>query len=239
MSADLRDLRRSSTGAFTLIELLVVVAIISILSAIAVPNFLEAQTRAKVSRVKNDQRSMVTALESYALDHNKYPPRKPSPVLLSFTDAIGEVAARPRDLARLTTPIAYMTSVPIDIFENTLAPPYNQIDYWDNLILFDLGVGFRNTPNFPSTHRPVAPEAEWRAGRWGLVSVGPDGLMGISAVGQGGSNPGYPYLSAQHISGSLFSDYDPTNGTVSTGNVYRFQKDVPALLGLTSIEPQS
>ena len=59
---------------FTLIELLIVVAIIAILAAIAVPNFLEAQTRSKVSRVKADQRSITTALESYVVDTNKYPP---------------------------------------------------------------------------------------------------------------------------------------------------------------------
>ena len=58
---------------FTLIELLIVVAIIAILAAIAVPNFLEAQTRAKVARCKTDMRTVVTALESYHIDNNKYP----------------------------------------------------------------------------------------------------------------------------------------------------------------------
>ena len=62
-----------SKHAFTLIELLIVVAIIAILAAIAVPNFLEAQTRAKVARVKNDLRSVATAIEAYRVDTNKYP----------------------------------------------------------------------------------------------------------------------------------------------------------------------
>ena len=66
--------RRKSTHGFTLIELLVVVAIVAILAAIAVPNFLEAQVRSKVSRVKADMRTVATALESYAIDNNgKYP----------------------------------------------------------------------------------------------------------------------------------------------------------------------
>src|SRR3712207_5517880 len=64
--------RISAASGFTLIELLIVVAIIAILAAIAVPNFLEAQTRAKVSRAKADMKSLVTAMEAYGVDHNRY-----------------------------------------------------------------------------------------------------------------------------------------------------------------------
>src|SRR5437870_12866546 len=59
---------------FTLIELLIVVAIIAILAAIAIPNFLAAQVRAKVSRAKAEMRTLATAIESYEVDNNRYPP---------------------------------------------------------------------------------------------------------------------------------------------------------------------
>ena len=54
---------------FTLIELLIVVAIIAILAAIAVPNFLEAQVRSKIARCKADMRSIELSLESYRIDN--------------------------------------------------------------------------------------------------------------------------------------------------------------------------
>ena len=94
--------------AFTLIELLIVVAIIAILAAIAVPNFLEAQTRAKISRVQADFRSMATALESYRVDTNKYPPH-----YAMGCDNLFACPALTADvcLPRLTTPVAYITSV--------------------------------------------------------------------------------------------------------------------------------
>lgn len=92
------------TKGFTLIELLIVVAIIAILAAIAVPNFLEAQNRSKISRAKADFRTLAIALEVYCTDYQKYPP----------SISVGHVTGTTQldlSLYRLTTPVAYMTSV--------------------------------------------------------------------------------------------------------------------------------
>lgn len=57
-------LKRRKKG-FTLIELLIVIAIILILIAIALPNFLEAQIRARVTKANGEMRSLATALFDY------------------------------------------------------------------------------------------------------------------------------------------------------------------------------
>ncbi|MFH1738006.1 MAG: prepilin-type N-terminal cleavage/methylation domain-containing protein [bacterium] len=93
---------------FTLIELLIVVAIIGILAAIAVPNFLNAQMRARVSRAVSDERNLSVALESYRLDNNHYPPA-------SLEGGTTRISIYER-WAKLTSPVSYMASVPYDPF---------------------------------------------------------------------------------------------------------------------------
>jgi prepilin-type N-terminal cleavage/methylation domain-containing protein len=58
---------------FTLIELMVVIAIIIILAAIAIPNYLNMTARAKKSRVQSDMATIATALETYKTDWGQYP----------------------------------------------------------------------------------------------------------------------------------------------------------------------
>ena len=57
---------------FTLIELMIVIAIIIILAAIAIPNYLRMTDRARRSRVAGDFASTATALEAYSVDWGAY-----------------------------------------------------------------------------------------------------------------------------------------------------------------------
>ena len=58
-------------GGFTLVEIMIVVAIIALLAAIAVPNFLRARKRSQASRVLQDMRMVDSAIDQYAIETNK------------------------------------------------------------------------------------------------------------------------------------------------------------------------
>lgn len=60
--------------AFTLIELLIVVAIISIIATVAIANMSEAMDRANIASCAANLKVITTALFSYRIDHNHYPP---------------------------------------------------------------------------------------------------------------------------------------------------------------------
>jgi type II secretion system protein G len=69
----LRGSRDEGEKGFTLIELLIVVAIIGIISAVALPNLLNAIDKSKQKKSMSDLRTIGTAVEAYATDTALYP----------------------------------------------------------------------------------------------------------------------------------------------------------------------
>lgn len=64
---------RTSERGFTLIEMMIVVAIIAILVAILVPNFMRARAQAQTAACEANLKEIATALELYQTDHEAYP----------------------------------------------------------------------------------------------------------------------------------------------------------------------
>ncbi len=193
---------------FTLIELLIVVAIIAILAAIAVPNFLEAQTRSKVSHQVANMRSATTALEAYATDWNDYP-------LTTINPPCGETFASEEMWkiypGSLTTPCAYLTSEAalIDIFRKA----HNFPSQLANEIMYLPSAYYK--PPYPGPITSYTPQMN-RYGLWVIRSAGPDTYY----QNESGVHGDYGFGGTDWNRAS----YDPTNGTMSAGDIYRSQK---------------
>ncbi len=208
-----RRARLSPRRAFTLIELLIVVAIIAILAAIAVPNFLEAQVRAKVSRTRSDCRTVLVAIEAYCADNGKYPVPECQPYqvrggLYSAAQFV------PGGLHRVTgggftagvsSPIAYLTNSDLkdpfavgqfDDLHNRIF--YQNIPYW-----YNPGVLYAEAGN-SNDLTAIDPQENIYSDAYGAYKIG---SLGPNKDYDGGRN-----------------QYDPTTGTISYGDIYRSQK---------------
>ena len=80
--------RLHNERGFTLIELLIVVAIIAILAAILIPNFLRARAQAQVAATKGNLKNVATALESYFVDSASYPSPDATTLIPNYTRAL-------------------------------------------------------------------------------------------------------------------------------------------------------
>lgn len=174
---------------FTLIELLIVVAIIGILASIAVPNFLQAQIKAKTARVVSDMRTISTGLEMYRLDRNAYP---------SWNNTLaGANVGFPNAVRyyRLTTPIAYLSTIPQDPFVNV----QNQEDY------SKFGTAYEYVDDKTGT---FAWGHAYRINSWG-----PDAKNSSAGYREfNNASTGCP-------KGSPLFVYDPSNGVASYGDI--------------------
>lgn len=202
--------------AFTLIELLIVVAIIGILAAIAIPNFANARVRANFSRNLADLRTIYNSVEVLRQETNHLPidvwdyqTSEGKDILKNVFNDVGAVPESQRSakmiLSVLTSPVAYMSSIPDDPFLKNAGDPtergfetalntYAYIDEDPNIpdgdmFFFPLQVSDPEVRRLRAMHD----------GDFLIVSVGPDGIMGNKRVVDGNQLRGLPYNSSNGL----------------------------------------
>ncbi len=144
---------------FTLIELLIVVAIIGILAAIAVPNFINARLRALVARVYSEEKSVNSAYLMYRMDNQSWPPH-----------IDGDIAQH----RFVTTPIAYLSTSLVDPFQEEGVTDPATIGWYKGQYHEEPGYQMRNEFNASGDAAAKRYALENKSAAFFCRSVGPD-----------------------------------------------------------------
>jgi hypothetical protein len=181
-----------------------------VLSTMLTP-FLRASTRADVSMVKSDMRSMGTAIEAYYVDQNACPAMAPLAdysLDRSRSERVGGGGLSTwypggPFVSGLTTPVAYLDTIRIDPYTNDPRPRLFYRHRWF-------------TQSSDNGIAPFAYHAD--GGRWILFSCGPDRDYDVDPVAD--------YITPPQVPSDrlVMHTYDPTNGTASGGDVWRVKQ---------------
>lgn len=216
-----KSFRDCRTGGFTLIELLIVIAIILILISIALPNFLEAQVRAKVANARGELKALVVATEMYRGDWRGREPKTNTPfkpTLGGYSEWWGFTSPL------LTTPNKYISAIPFEPFSDDYT-----LDIWKSM------KGAESDPPYTVIRDTFT--STWPAGS--IVSNNPK----VQAAAGGpvpvprqfydaNQKAGYIYYSSapDRVDSTVWGNpqfYSPTNGTNSFGELYEFGPGSP------------
>lgn len=234
---------RHERSALTLVEVLVVVGIVAILAVIGTVWIVSWQKRAKVARTRNDMRRLAVAIESYFVWVSTYPVwgmGYPGPgALRTFNYDVAQKTGNRtgiRDLPcfllndfsipdgrfmTLTTPVNYLAEARAFVSpKSSPAPGSNEypVDHFSH----DPGATFLYWNVWPGDPGPSGKVL--RGLGWIVVSAGPDGDYDLAGAYDAYTpsflQPSGRLWGGTNKTGSALT-YDPTNGLISDGDIWR------------------
>jgi type IV pilus assembly protein PilA len=145
---------------FTLIELMIVVAIIGILAAIAIPNFLKFQAKSKQSEAKSNLGAIYTGQVSYFGENNAYS---------NFSAINWSPSGTPRYRYTLNG-VGTVDGILIVGNTGTIANPAQWTSNLNGVLEADGVTAMSPAPVAPAIDNSVAPKI-FTAGAWGMIST--------------------------------------------------------------------